>query len=211
MKKNKILYILISLIFIFEAIFFNVYADDADDDIEVELYIKKIDIMIKLEKMVLIDQFYRVHVFSEKDKYIKAFIKKYGDIDEINTKKLKKIINKIGWPTISKISPEADHNAWLIVQHSSDLKFQKYCLSLIEEAVKTRDTKLSNYAYLKDRILLHEGKKQLFGTQCKRDKDGKLILCPIEDIENVNQRRKEYEVRPYDVNEYLEMCNNIGK
>jgi hypothetical protein len=45
-------------------------------------------------------------------------------------------------------------------------------------------------AYFIDRLRIHAGKKQLYGTQVKKDKDGKIEIFPIEDKENVNKRRK---------------------
>ena len=45
-------------------------------------------------------------------------------------------------------------------------------------------------AYFIDRLRIHAGKKQFYGTQVKKDKDGKIEILPIEDKETVNERRK---------------------
>ena len=50
-------------------------------------------------------------------------------------------------------------------------------------------------AYLTDRVLLAEGKKQIYGSQFQQ-KDGKLLPSPIEDEANVDKRRKEVGLNP---------------
>ena len=46
-----------------------------------------------------------------------------------NTINLKKIIEKIGWPSEDKVGVRGESSAWLIAQHSDhDVKFQKKCL-----------------------------------------------------------------------------------
>lgn len=71
-------------------------------------------------------------------------------VDLKNTKRLKKIIEKFGWPTISKVGKEASNAAWLLVQHAdNDPKFQQKCLLLMLK-VKVGDINLQNIAYLTD-------------------------------------------------------------
>jgi hypothetical protein len=80
---------------------------------------------------------------------------------------------------------------WLLLQHAdSDLEFQKTCLKLIEEAILKKEASKQGLAYLKDRILTHEGKSQLYGTQATIQ-NGDIQLSPIEGPENVDKRRLE--------------------
>jgi hypothetical protein len=61
---------------------------------------------------------------------------------------------------------------------------------------KTRcEVSQSNIAYLTDRVLLAEGKNQMYGTQLK-DVDGKPKPLPIEDEANVDQRHSEVGLPP---------------
>src|SRR5262245_47910462 len=39
-------------------------------------------------------------------------------IDRENTARLKQIIDRIGWPTISRVGAQASSAAWLLVQHA---------------------------------------------------------------------------------------------
>src|SRR3972149_4787486 len=120
--------------------------------------------------------------------------------DKKNTLKIKEIIKKFGWPTINLVGKKASHNAWLLVQHADhDIKFQKKCLKLMENIYKINPNLINktNIAYLKDRVLVNEGNKQLFGTQFYTNKKGIFGPRPIKDIKNLDKRRKEYNLPPF--------------
>lgn len=123
----------------------------------------------------------------------KEYMKLFHDVtqaDQENTKWLKEIIEKQGWPTYTKVGKDGAQSAWLLVQHAdADPKFQRVCLDLMTKAPKN-EVSLSNLAYLTDRVLLAEGKKQLYGTQFVRIL-GKLQPSPLEDEQNVDKRRAE--------------------
>lgn len=113
------------------------------------------------------------------------------EIDIRNTKKMKDIVKKYGWPGKSLVGENGAHGAWLLIQHSvHDLKFQKKCLVLLKQAVKTGEASKKHLAYLIDRILVNSGKKQIYGTQFYKNKNGKLDLKPIRDRKNADKRRK---------------------
>ncbi len=105
--------------------------------------------------------------------------------------KIRAIIKKIGWPTISKVGREASFKAWLLVQHHSE-EFQKESLELMEKVYAENMSEIDpqNIAYLKDKILVRQNSKQLYGTQAKKASDGKFYIFPIEDRAHVNERRK---------------------
>jgi hypothetical protein len=53
--------------------------------------------------------------------------------DKVHTMHLKQIIEKIGWPTISKVGEEGARHAWTLAQHSDqDVEFQERCLELMK-------------------------------------------------------------------------------
>lgn len=118
-----------------------------------------------------------------------SFGKEVRPIDEANSRRISETIDQIGYPTISKVGKEASFSAWLIIQHCPKVDFQKKCLELMELAKDDVDPK--NIAYLKDRVLMLSGKKQIYGTQLKRNETTKkLELYEVEDKENLNERRK---------------------
>lgn len=122
-------------------------------------------------------------------------------LDRRNASELKKIISKHGWLSIPKVGKKASWGAWLIAQHSDhDIKFQKECLKLMEgEWLKdNNNVKGFNIAFLKDRVLINSGERQLYGSQFYINKKGNFVPKPIKDIKNLETRRKEYGLPPFE-------------
>ncbi len=114
-----------------------------------------------------------------------------SSIDKKNEQQLKKIVDKIGWPTITTVGEEASTAAWLLIQHlGHNSSFQKMMLKKMKKlALKDIDQK--QIAKLEDRILLLEGKPQLYGTSFNINLETKkLTVDPIYDIKNIDKRRK---------------------
>ncbi len=129
--------------------------------------------------------------------------------DHLHSESLKKIISRYGWPTINMVGKKTSKNAWLIVQHADhDRSFQKHCLVIMKRELSKNPLSISkvNIAYLTDRILISSGKKQLFGTQFKRDSAGIMTLRPITNKKEVNKRRKEYGMETLE--EYVQIALN---
>lgn len=117
-------------------------------------------------------------------------------IDRDNTAYMKTVIDKHGWPGKSMVGEEASQAAWLLVQHADlDPDFQAKCLDLIKEAFKKGDTTGQQVAYLTDRVLLKQGKKQLYGTQFI-GMGSDVKPQPIEDEANLDARRAEMGLGP---------------
>lgn len=126
----------------------------------------------------------------------KAAFEAVAKIDDDNREWLKGIINKDGWPGVSRVGKDGAHAAWLMVQHAdADGPFQKKCLALLEKAVESKEAAAVDLAYLTDRVLVGEGKKQKYGTQLST-KDGKLLPSPVEDEDKLDERRKALGLQP---------------
>ena len=70
-------------------------------------------------------------------------------------------------------------------------------MPLVRAAVEAGELEPRSFALLQDRILVGEGKPQVFGTQLyTSDVTGKLELYPIEDEANVDSRRLEVGLEP---------------
>jgi hypothetical protein len=122
------------------------------------------------------------------------------DADSQNVIWLKEVVTKHGWPSKSLVGGQGAKDAWILVQHAvTDRDFQQKCLDLMKtqpkDEVDPRDT-----AYLTDRVLIGTGKRQLYGTQVIF-KDGKFVPNPIEDADQVDERRKAIGMEP--LQEYL--------
>jgi hypothetical protein len=165
----------------------------------------KNEIRSELAKMVRIDQKMRSIGFEDEENWRKVKV-----IDLQNTKKLKEIIAKIGWPTISKVGKTASHNSWLIAQHADrDKDFQKYCLALMKKE-PAKEIFLDDMAYLEDRLRVSDGKYQLYGTQFYINKKGDYGPRPIKDKRNLNKRRNSVGLSPMETY-YKMMMKKYGK
>jgi hypothetical protein len=110
-----------------------------------------------------------------------------GSVDQKSQTRLMAIVDEYGWPTIPKVGKEASHAAWLLVQHAPALNFMEHCLELMESLAEG-EVSMANVAYLKDRVLMMNGKPQVYGTQFQgTGKD--MHVYPIEDVEQVDERR----------------------
>ncbi|WP_250254254.1 DUF6624 domain-containing protein [Chryseobacterium sp. Marseille-Q3244] len=112
-------------------------------------------------------------------------------IHKANAKRLREIMDKIGFPTISKVGATASDAAWLIIQHSiGEPEFMKECYKMMSEY--SHDINLKNKAYLYDRIQFFQGKPQKYGTQLIAGG----IPFPVEHKENLNREREEMNLLP---------------
>ena len=117
-------------------------------------------------------------------------------IDADNTAFMKKVIDKHGWPGKSLVGADGAMAAFLLVQHASaDTAFQERCLALIRKAVERGEARGADMALLTDRVLVHAGKPQRYGSQF-HTVDGQSVPFPIEDEANVDARRKEVGLGP---------------
>lgn len=141
----------------------------------------------KILRMARVDQELRKQ--GVKNIQDRRLAKRIYNIDTKNTEEAKKVIKKYGWPIFDLVGKKASNAFWLLIQHADrDLKFQKKCLKLLEDATKNKQAHLKNLAYLTDRVLVAEGKKQRFGTQYMFKKN-KCILKPVTDKKNLDKRR----------------------
>jgi len=136
----------------------------------------------------------KILTLVKKDQKMRQAKKWDSKIDQANTLELKKIIKKYGWPDIELVGKEASKGAWLIAQHADhDVKFQEYCLNLMKEKLKDNKIEPQYFAYLTDRVLVNQGKPQLYGTQFYLKKN-KLIPRPIKDETGLNKRRRKFKL-----------------
>jgi hypothetical protein len=133
---------------------------------------------------------------SERDQTMRKSGQWDSSIDVENTRRMKELVEQIGWPTRSKVGRQASDMAWLLVQHADhDREFQKMCLALMK-AQPEGEVAMSNIAYLEDRVRVGEGRPQIYGTQFYTDETGHLGPRPIEDPDHVDERRKAVGLQP---------------
>jgi hypothetical protein len=112
-------------------------------------------------------------------------------IDAENTARMQEIVGQFGWPGPGLVGKDGTEAAFLLVQHSQH-EFQKEMLPLVEKAYRARELSGQSYAVLLDRVLVGDGKPQVYGTQARpidQWKDREAALQPIDDESNVDKRR----------------------
>lgn len=123
-------------------------------------------------------------------------------IDEDNTAWLKEQVRQHGWPAYSDVGKEAGDAAWLLVQHADlDPAFQRRCLDLMSQLPRD-EISLQSMAYLTDRVLIAEGKNQVYGTQLVQ-RAGEWVPATLDDPARVDELRADVGLPP--LADYLEM------
>jgi hypothetical protein len=160
----------------------------------------------ELLEMTEKEQDLRLQWMNTSDPTTKEFLRQeIIQIDNLHLISLKEIVKSYDWPGRSLIGLEGSHAFWLLVQHTPDRLFQNQCLDLLEQAVINQEASPIDLAYLKDRVYMHAGKKQIYGTQLNED----LSFYPIEDEEHVNERR--LAIGLPSIEEYLEVIKELFK
>lgn len=118
----------------------------------------------------------------------------YGEMNRIDSSNQAWVINKLqkyGWPEKSKIGENAARAVFLVIQHAELSDIETYYPQL--QALADRDeARQVHAAMMLDRMLMYQGKKQIYGTQASGQlrEDGSWVIWPVEDPESINERRK---------------------
>lgn len=114
-----------------------------------------------------------------------------------NAKALNKIIEKEGWPGISKVGLEGSRSAWFIAQHSiCTPELQRKFLKYLTDAENEGDVPPKQVALLTDRIRFNEGKTQIYGTVYDWNGKGELT-CEVENLVNIDEIRASVGLAPF--------------
>jgi hypothetical protein len=123
----------------------------------------------------------------------KEILARMDVIDRRNTLRMKSIIKENGWPGPALVGWDGTEAAFVLVQHS-DHRTQKEFVLLIQEEYRKGNLSGPNYALFTDRVLVEDGKPQLYGSRPKpfdQWNGGEPVFYPIEDEPNVDRRRAE--------------------
>ncbi|ALI98034.1 DUF6624 domain-containing protein [Rufibacter tibetensis] len=161
----------------------------------------------ELEKIHDVDQSVRQGFNDVKEEDRNAFFLKMRQVDSVNQLQVQKILQQYGWLPKSKIGKKASDGLFLVVQHAPSAVIEKYLPELQEMAQKGEASRTSA-AMMEDRLLMFQGKKQMYGTQATsmNREDGSNGIWPIADSKNVNARRKAVGFRET-VEEYAVLLN----
>jgi hypothetical protein len=113
-------------------------------------------------------------------------------IDSANQVLVKSILNKYGWLPQSKVGEKAADAIFYVVQHADTELIRKY-LPVLKNLAGQKEAKMTHASMMEDRLLMYEGKKQIYGTQAtsRLRTDGSGAIWPVQNPSKVNQLRKE--------------------
>jgi hypothetical protein len=128
----------------------------------------------------------------------------YGQIakttDGPNTERLSEIVDKYGMPTAGLVGKDGFEAFMIVLQHATSDKLREKCLKPIRKAFRRKELHPQNYANFVDRLLVHQGKPQLYGSNFDL-KDGKLVMSPVKDPRDLDKRRQKIGLMP--IGEYM--------
>jgi hypothetical protein len=156
----------------------------------------------KLDSIYEEDQQYRQKIRPVMEEYgrdseeLQDLFKTIVRVDSSNVDFVQKVLDTHGWLGAEAIGEKANQTLFLVIQHA-DPQTQLEYMPLMEEAVKKGNAMPQNFALLKDRVLLGQGKKQLYGSQVGVDQaSGTYYVKPLQEPEKINKRRKQMGLGP---------------
>ncbi len=123
--------------------------------------------------------------------------------DSINLIKTEKIIKKYGYPGQELVGTELNTAVWYVIQHSKLPVIEKY-FPLIKKANENGDLSKRHIAMMEDRMLMYQGKEQIYGTQGAgrlfvnpetQKEEWTNFIWPIKNPEKVNELRNSMDIK----------------
>lgn len=132
-----------------------------------------------------------------------ARLKGAENFDADNLERLKKIVTEQGYPGLHQVGQ--DIGLHVVFHHFSPEDNEQYFYKVLKEAVFTGDITPFGYAGIIDYDRIKRREPTLYGTYFATV-DGIRYLQPVEDFDNVNERRKsiglepiEHQMEKYDI------------
>lgn len=119
------------------------------------------------------------------------YVPRMEEVHVRNAARLRELIAAHGWPTENIAGEDGAKAAWFIVQHSvGEPALQREVLELLRSCAAEGRVPAWNAAYLEDRIAMHEGRAQRFGTQwMDSPEDGRARPWRLAEPDRVNELR----------------------
>ncbi len=145
-----------------------------------------IDTLKKVDKN---DQMYRKDTNLASQGANSEAWKKQTALDNENLAIVENLIKNYGYVGKRLVGTELSDVVFMVIQHAP-LEKQELYLPIMQKAVADRELDRTNLPYMIDRIRMGNKRPQLYGTQLVwNKKKEKLELYPVEDIQNVDERR----------------------
>ena len=127
-----------------------------------------------------------------------AYVPRMEAVHVKNAARLRALIAAHGWPGEDIAAKDGAEAAWLIAQHAvGEPEFQRHVLTLLQAGAAQKRAPAWHAAYLEDRIAMHEGRPQRYGSQWIDDPgDGRVRPWKLADPEHVNELRASVGLEP---------------
>jgi hypothetical protein len=135
-----------------------------------------------------------------KDPKSEQIKKEMTAVDAKNVGRLREILSSYGWPGKTMVGTDGAGAAWTIAQHGPPL-FLQQTVPLMKAAAEHGELDWSLVATSIDRMMLGQGKKQIYGTQF--DTAGKCEPKTVDDPVHLDDRRKSVGLGP--ISEYAQV------
>lgn len=167
--------------------------------------LKNPQLALHLMRMIMRDQaldfhlhqsrtYYKEHGFAPHWIYPIGMMKMR--LNEMNYTEMQEIVQEHGWPTYDMVGDLAADALLLVVNHHPDAEVRKHYLPKIKAACEAGQGSCVEYAKIHDRILVDEGKPQLYGMQFRYNDQNSLEPFPVKDPELVDKRRTAIGLEP---------------
>ncbi|MYA33765.1 MAG: hypothetical protein F4164_13760 [Gemmatimonadales bacterium] len=111
-------------------------------------------------------------------------------VHERNARRLRRILESVGWPGTDLVGPDGAEAAWIVLQHAiAEPDLLRRALPLLQAAAREGRASPLHAAMLEDRIRFFEGRPQRYGTQFDWDAERKLSPGEVEDPHALDERR----------------------
>jgi hypothetical protein len=147
-----------------------------------------------LDSIMALDQGIRKKFMEAMQAHEKIDPSLYGEMHRIDSSNQAWVIDKLqeyGWPEKNKVGDNAARAVFLVVQHAELPVIETYYPQL-QALADRKEASAVHAAMMLDRMLMYQGKKQIYGTQASGQlrEDGSWVIWPVENPESINERRK---------------------
>lgn len=137
----------------------------------------------------LVDEDQAVRREAQGGEFTEELRARMARIDEASTAYLLELLPEVGYPDETRFGEQAAGDAFLLAQHSADLRLQRTALAVIQDQVRPGRRDGQEFALLHDRLQLRLGYRQRYGSQLAQLEDGSLVVCTLEDPAAVDDLR----------------------
>ncbi|RSK31249.1 hypothetical protein EI290_14340 [Hymenobacter metallilatus] len=134
--------------------------------------------------------------YGDKSPQMQALWKEIEAKDARNLQKITALLDAHGWPTKAEVGNMGTQTVFLVIQHSNLPTLEKY-FPMARQAAERGDLAKSALALMQDRLLMWQGKPQIYGSQLHTDpKTNKMVFYTIQDEAHVDERRAAIGMEP---------------